>query len=303
MQLLHIPLSPSESEQRRSKARQTVADRSRPSRTAALPLVLQLPTRLASAVDRDRSDGGAQVDPPPSADLTYVLHYFLSTNAFHLVPEQTFLHPPPQKWPFARLKHARRAERDARLQAAVLLGIEDELEEVSRGAVRPEVIENEDLDLRSRKRRRSESYNFGLDVDEPPPEPDPTAATDPWQVEALRNARARYLDAKTLNESGLAFATPSLLSKPMYEIQASILTQASLQTRQALGSLGDQASDLAAFAQAGGANAQGLLGLLDMPADGDSGDEGGQGGGTSTDGLERFRTAASTLLSSSRGMT
>lgn len=206
-----------------------------------------------------------EVPPPPSADLAYAMHYLLSTPAFFLVPAETNPVPTPSQWPFAYVKRDRKEDRDRRLRAALSLGIVAELDQLARGKIRSDVIEEVHTDARGHKRQRNESL-ARLDDGEADQDNDGEDGPDQrerWSLEALRRARTAYVDSKAGGRGGSAdHSKQSLLVSPTYQIQADILAVAKMQTRRAAEDLADDMSGLAAVARSAGDDGGGLLALL-----------------------------------------
>lgn len=205
--------------------------------------------------------------PPPSADLAYAMHYLLSTSAFFLVPEETNPVPPRSQWPFAYVKRDRKEERDRRLQAALLLGVESELNQLARGKIRSEVVAEIQTESRGHKRQgNASSVQLGDSDDERDGQPETRSR---WSTESLHRAKEAYVQSKRTGhetegptQAPTGDAKPSLLASPEYEIQAEILALAKAQTRRAADNLADDMSGLAELARAGGHNGDGLLTLL-----------------------------------------
>ncbi|KWU42426.1 hypothetical protein RHOSPDRAFT_36036 [Rhodotorula sp. JG-1b] len=213
------------------------------------------------------TDAADEASPPPSADLAYAMHYLLSTSAFFLVPEETDPVPPRGRWPFAHVKRDRKEERDRRLQAALLLGVETELDQLARGKVRSEVVEEIQTESRGHKRQwNASSVQLGDSDDERDGEPETRSR---WSTESLHRAKEAYVQSKrhgheteTSAQTSTGDTKPSLLVSPEYDIQAEILALAKAQTRRAAENLADDMSGLAELARAGGRDGEGLLTLF-----------------------------------------
>ncbi|BGP56053.1 hypothetical protein JCM8202v2_003662 [Rhodotorula sphaerocarpa] len=242
--------------------------------------LLQIKNAAPRASTEDQS-------PPPSADLAFVLHYFLSTSAFLPVPLEIFGVPPPADWPSVYAKRERRVERNKRLSAAVLLGVEAEVGQLSRGRIRPEVVGEGGVDARGSKRARKESPSAAQSDDEQDMS-DAREVAGSWRTEALTSARRQYLEAKTGGSrlpkpQDPAAAARSLLVEPTHEDHVAILSQAAALTRHAISNLGDDAADLTALAARPGAEgAHDFLDLVsarDPPLGTGGGDDGAAMGG------------------------
>ena len=239
--------------------------------TGFLEALVKLTQSHAPALDAvtntAETDAADEESPPPSADLAYAMYYLLSTSAFFLVPEETNPVPPRSRWPFAHVKRDRKEERDRRLQAALLLGVETELDQLARGKVRSEVVEEIQTESRGHKRQwNAASVQLGDSDDERDGEPETRSR---WSTESLHRAKEAYVQSKRTSyetESSAQTSTgdtkPSLLVSPEYEIQAEILALAKAQTRRAADNLADDMSGLAELARAGGRDGNGLLTLL-----------------------------------------
>ncbi|GAA5874070.1 hypothetical protein JCM3774_001598 [Rhodotorula dairenensis] len=234
--------------------------------------------------------------PPHSADLAYAMHYLLSTSAFFLVPEETSPVPTPTRWPFAYIKPDRKEDRDRRLQAAVLLGVEAELDQLACGKIRSEVIEEAHTDSRGHKRQWNESFariDDGDDDDEDQGSGDEVDKRARWSADSLRRARTACVESKESGHGGTADdSQQSLLVAPVYQIQADILALAKAQTRRAAESLAEDMSGLTAVASSAGDDGSGLLALLSEAEDRMS----ARPGSRAIHGLDAYRQAIEDLL-------
>ncbi|GAA5906936.1 hypothetical protein JCM6882_000006 [Rhodosporidiobolus microsporus] len=224
--------------------------------------------------------------PPPSADLALTLQSLISQQAFLLVPTQTFAYP---SLPCVRLQDA--SEEEVRDVAAVLLGAEEEMENVRAGrlsAVARRAVSDEESDDEDEEGDGEEDEGDGGADD-----------LDDWGTSSLSALLSTYAHAKIAATSSSALTAtsanidPSLLPsvstlhRPQNQLHLSILAKAERQTREALAKLGPAAGGTASSYVAeglGGGEEEvgGLLRLLDGAEGGGRGKRrrvGGGGGG------------------------
>ncbi|BGP17078.1 hypothetical protein JCM10213_006892 [Rhodosporidiobolus nylandii] len=233
---------------------------------ATLQYILSLSTKLGPHLDAAQPTSSA---PPPSADVSFVLHSLLASNAFFLVPTPIYTLPP---LPCVSLVDTSTA--DTADIAALLLGVDAEtmalkegnLREVARRAfmTAEEEDEEDEEDLRETEQQREE---------------DPAS----WGAPALRSLVSSYLAAKSASSSAVpisstfdptldpALAPPppsvSSLLHPQNKLQLDVLLKAERATREAVAKLGDAAGGtltgiLAENGGGGKREGAGLLGLV-----------------------------------------
>ena len=272
--------------------------------------ILDSPLRATSVTELDPALNDAApiapLSPPASHDLSTALHALLTTSSFHLVPSETFLHPPAADVPLVRLVPNPRWLRARAQRALALLGAADEARELPLGRVRREVLA---ALRRTRKRGRPPGGADAADDDEDDDEDDvdedeedggseagekERGASDEgqseedrpvmvpeWDVDALARLGATYRSAKRFRPDGDVGERSALLD-PAFALQADVLREAQARTREAMrdvaarGLLGEEVPDAE---DEEGSGSGSLLRLLDGGGGegGASGDEGEEG--------------------------
>lgn len=235
-----------------------------------LEYLIALPEQLSAALDSP-SPSHALVDPPPSSDLSTVLHSLLTSSSFHLVPPQTFLHPPAAALPLVRAVPDPRTVRRRAQRALALLGAGEEarglvLGRGRRGGGRKKRRRGrggEDSESESEEEEEEEDGS-GMEDDEAEEEEegdeDRAVMVPEWDVSVLSRLSSSYHAAKRFRPASppthpLAPSSasspaqppqPSTLLAPTYTLQAHVLAEAQARTRSAMrdvkaqGLLGDE---------------------------------------------------------------